>query len=158
MTLFAHETTVGEAIDEIGAEIAEVDDELETVDPDASVHDALAAARNSLVQQRDIFEAYVAQDEWDADAEIVLSSVSAGERALVNREMPDEAGSYERTLWTVAAATDAAPWHEATVAESVESVSALEAPVVDWCETVIAGLRGDGHPLTHLRQTIRSQQ
>lgn len=157
MTLFSHSTTVGGAVDGIADEIAEVEAELETVDPEAAAHEPLAATRDNLQQQQQIFEAYINQGEWNADEEIKLSSVSAGDRAVVNREMSDDAGAYAETLWTVAAATDAAPWHQPAVSDCFAEVAALEAPVVDWCETVIGGLRGDGHPLALLRQTVISQ-
>jgi len=157
MTLFSHSTTVGGAVDGIKDEIAEVEAELETVDPEAAAHEPLVAARDNLQQQQQIFEAYVDQREWDPEQDIKLSSVSAGDRAMVNREMSDDAGAAAETLWTVAAATDAAPWHEPAVSDCFAEVAALEAPVVDWAETVIGGLRGDGHPLALLRRTVISQ-
>lgn len=158
MSLFSHETTVAEAVADIEAEIAEIDDELENIAEEAAAHDALAATKSNLEQQQSVLEAYVEHGEWGEDAEIVLSSVSAGERAIVNGEMQDDAGRYRRTLWTVAAATDEAPWAGDSVTDTFANVVNLEAPVVDWCESVVGGLRGEGHPLSHLRRTVISQQ
>jgi hypothetical protein len=157
MTLFSHETTVGGAVDGIEDEIAEVEAELEAVAPEAAAHEPLVAARDSLQQQKEIFEAYVNQGEWAPDQEIKMSSLSAGDRAVVNREMSDDAGAYAETLWTVAAATDAAPWQQPAVSDCFAEVASLEAPIVDWAETVIGGLRGDEHPLALLRRTVISQ-
>jgi len=134
MTLFSHETTVGGAVDGIEDEIAEVEAELEAVAPEAAAHEPLVAARDSLQQQKEIFEAYVNQGEWAPDQEIKMSSLSAGDRAVVNREMSDDAGAYAETLWTVAAATDAAPYVDDTLAETFRNVADLHPAFVAWVE------------------------
>jgi len=159
MALAPVDTTVGEALADIREEIAETETELGDTDPDAAAHDSLQSLRARLIDQRAGFEHHREHDGWAEDASIQIGAPTAGERALADREAPDDAGAQERTLWVLAAATEEAPWAAGDLSATFREVSQLHPGVTDWCDLVVSDVRGGGtgNPIERLLETATSE-
>lgn len=110
--LASYQTTVDEAIADLEERREGIEDRLDDLDPDTdraealeAISDRLGAFLDGLRWQRD-------EAGWGGDATLEFGAPDAQELAQMEEEMPDDAGTSQRRLWYVAAATVEAPYAE----------------------------------------------
>ena len=131
--MLASETdTLGEALDSLDEQIDALEEYLADLDDDTDDAEAVRAQRNRLQYLRQGVEWQA--DEWGADAEVTLGALTAGEEAMMHREIPADASEKERRLWYVAAATEAAPYVESELSETFANVAGLHPAFAEWVE------------------------
>lgn len=140
MPLTEETLTVDEAIEELDEQIDEYADEVEALDSDSerakglrSVRNTLKHYRTGLVWQRDTVG-------WGGDTELTFGPPTAGEDALMDREMPDNPGDKERRLWWVAGGTVDAPYHDDDLVTCFANVGETHPGFVKWAEAKLNGL------------------
>lgn len=124
-TLAEAQTSLTEGIDALA-------DRLDDLDSSTEEYDATAAQRDRLQYLRDGVEWQA--EEWGSDAEVTVGALTAGEEAMMHREIPDSAGERERRLWYVAAATESAPYVADDLSDTFHNVSDLHPAFVAWVE------------------------
>lgn len=124
--------TLESALDALDDTIAALDEHLDDLDGDTDDAAAVRSQRNRVQYFRRGVEWQA--DEWGADTEVTVGALTAGEEAMMHREIPDDAGDKERRLWYVAAATEAAPYAEADLEDTFANVASLHPAFVEWVE------------------------
>lgn len=148
MPLLEHETTVGEAIDDIEETIAELSARREEMEPDTP--DAKALARVISDQRRYLRGLrWHCQDNgddepWGEETTLVFGPMTAAERALMLREVDADADNHERQLWRVAAATVEAPYYDDDLTDCFVAVGQLHTGFVDWADGKLNALLSPG--------------
>jgi len=131
--VLASETnTLAEARASLTDQIDALEDRLNDLDSSTDEAEATAAQRDRLQYLRDGVEWQA--EEWGADAEVTVGALTAGEEAMMHREIPETAGERERRLWYVAAATERAPYVGDDLADTFANVSGLHPAFVAWVE------------------------
>jgi len=131
--MLASEThTLDEARASLSEQIGTLEDRLADLDPGTDEAEAVSAQRDRLQYLRDGVEWQA--DEWGDDAKVEVGALTAGEEAMMHREIPEEAGERERRLWYVAAATEHAPYVGADLEDTFANVADLHPAFVAWVE------------------------
>jgi hypothetical protein len=130
--LASETTTLEEAIASIDEHVDALEDHLEELDDDTDDAKAVGSQRDRLQYLRRGVEWQA--DEWGAETEVTVGALTAGEEAMMHREIPDDAGEKERRLWYVAAASEAGPYVEAELSETFANVAGLHPAFVEWVE------------------------
>lgn len=117
---------VVDRIDELEDALEELDDNTDEYEAVRQRRDRLAYFRNGLQWQRD-------EAGW-GDASIEVGALTAGEKALMYREAPDEADVEEMRLWFVAACTADAPYHCEGLSETFAELTDCHPAFVEWVE------------------------
>jgi hypothetical protein len=131
--VLASETnTLAEARASLTDQIDALAGRLNDLDASTDEAEATAAQRDRLQYLRDGVEWQA--EEWGSDAEVTVGALTAGEEAMMHREIPETAGERERRLWYVAAATERAPYVGDGLADTFANVSDLHPAFVAWVE------------------------
>lgn len=126
--------TIGEARTELTEGIDAIDDALAALDEDTDEAAALRDRQDRLTYWRNGLDWQTSEGEWDADTELTVGAMTAGEEAMMNREVPAQAGSDERRLWYVAASVKSAPFVGDELPDTFANVADLHPAVVKWLE------------------------
>ena len=131
--MLASETnTLAEASESLEAQIESLEELLVEYEDDTDEAQAVRERQSRLEYLKRGVEWQI--DEWDADTEVTVGALTAGEEAMMHREIPDDAGPKERRLWYVAAATEAAPYVAGELGETFANVADLHPAFVEWVE------------------------
>lgn len=122
---------LSDTIDEIDAALADADEE---TDEGAAEAATLRAQRSTLDAWRNGLAWQVHEADWSDDTELTLGALTAGEEALMAREMPEAADADERRLWYVAAATETGPYVDDDLEATFQNVAGLPPGVVKYLE------------------------
>jgi len=125
-------TTIQDAIDDLDGTIEERASDM--ADLDASTPHFAAHVRSAGDYQQMIYGLEWARDEWGEEAEVVVGAPTAGEEALMHEEAADDASQERMRLWFAAAATEAAPWEEATLTQTFQELATVHGGLIDWIE------------------------
>lgn len=131
--LSSETTTLAKALDELDEHIGTLEDHLDDLDEGTDEADAVSDQRDRLQYLRRGVEWQA--DEWGDGTEITVGALTAGEEAMMHREIPDDAGKKERRLWYAAAATEAAPYVEGELSETFANIAGLHPAFVEWVES-----------------------
>ncbi|UHQ96464.1 hypothetical protein [Natrinema halophilum] len=132
---------LNDRIDELDESLKELEEGTDEYTATESRRDRLRYFRNGLEWQRD-------EEEWGADTEIELGAMTAGERAMMYREIPEVADEDERTLWFTAASTANAPYggSDEELKETFSSLANCHPAFADWLEAKTNSLSVAGGP------------
>ncbi|OYR53597.1 hypothetical protein DJ73_07245 [Halorubrum sp. Ea1] len=130
--LASETTTLAEALDELDEHIGALEGHLEELDEGTEEADAVSDQRDRLKYLRRGVEWQA--DEWGEDTEVTVGALTAGEEAMMHREIPDDAGEKERRLWYAAAASEVAPYVEGELSETFANIAGLHPAFVEWVE------------------------
>lgn len=130
--LTSETTTLAEAEDSLDDDLDALREERKDLADGTDQADAVDQRINRLEYLREGVRWHL--DEWGEETEITVGALTAGEEAMMDRERPDDAGAKERRLWYVAAATEAAPYVGADLAETFANVADLHPAFVAWVE------------------------
>ncbi|CAL92483.1 hypothetical protein BJ1_gp61 [Halorubrum virus BJ1] len=130
--LASETTTLAEAQASLEEHIDALADSLTDLDASTDEYDAVASQRDRLQYLHDGVEWQA--EEWGDDAEVTVGALTAGEEAMMHREIPDGAGERERRLWYVAAASDSGPYVGDDLSATFANVSDLHPAFVAWVE------------------------
>jgi hypothetical protein len=130
--LASETTTLAEALASLDDHIDTLEEHLEELNENTDDAAAVNSQRNRLQYFRRGVEWQA--DEWGEDAEVTIGALTAGEEAMMHREIPDDAGEKERRLWYVAAASETAPYVEDELSETFANVASLHPAFVEWVE------------------------
>ena len=125
-------TMLGEANDSLNEHIEALQEHLDDLDPSTDEATAVSNQRDRLQYLRRGVEWQA--DEWGEDVEVTIGALTAGEEAMMHREIPDDAGEKERRLWYVAAASEAGPYVEDDLSDTFANVADLHPAFVEWVE------------------------
>lgn len=158
MPLTTESYTLDEAIDELQGRIEDVGDTIADLEETSDRYQRLEARSNrleylcdGLVWQRD-------EAEWGGDCEITLGALTAGEKALMHRAAPDEAGREEMNLWFVAQGTVDAPYAADDLDEAFADLAGAHDGYVQWAEAKLNGLASPGESGNRLRTYLQGKQ
>jgi len=147
MPLATLSTTVDEAIADVRERLGDIEEKLEGLDAGTDRTQALQQQRatlqfraNGLLWMRD-------EEGWGGDARLELGAPTAGEQALMSREVPADAGASERTLWFVAAGTETAPYVGEGMEETFEGLVDVHQGFVAWAEARLNDLATPGNAI-----------
>ncbi|WP_226043476.1 hypothetical protein [Natrinema sp. DC36] len=143
-------------IDDLEESLEELEEETDKYKATESRRDRLRYFRNGLEWQRD-------EEEWGGDAEIELGAMTAGERAMLYREIPEVAGEDERTLWFTAASTADAPYggSDDDLKETFSALSGCHPAFTDWLEAKTNSLsvaEGNGSSTSSTETTTEASE
>ena len=131
--MLASETnTLAEALDSLDAQIQSLEELLVEYEGDTDEAQAVRDQQSRLEYLKRGVEWQA--DEWGDEAAVEVGALTAGEEAMMHREIPDDAGQKERRLWYVAAATEAAPYVADDLSETFANVASLHPAFVEWVE------------------------
>ena len=130
--LASETTTLEEAIASIDEHVDALEDHLKELDNDTDDAKAVRSQRDRLQYLCRGVEWQA--DEWGEETEVTVGALTAGEEAIMHREIPGDAGEKERRLWYVAAASEAGPYVEAELSETFANVAGLHPAFVEWVE------------------------
>ena len=131
--MLASETnTLAEALDSLDAQIESLEELLVEYDDDTEEAQAVRDQQSRLEYLKRGVEWQA--DEWGDEAAVEVGALTAGEEAMMHREIPDDAGEKERRLWYVAAASEAGPYVEAELSETFANVAGLHPAFAEWVE------------------------
>ena len=130
--LASETTTLTEALDSLDEQIESLEELLVEYEDDTDEAQAVRDQQNRLTYLKRGVEWQA--DEWGDDAEVTVGALTAGEEAMMHREIPDGAGAKERRLWYVAAATETAPYVADELSETFANVADLHPAFVEWVE------------------------
>lgn len=126
--------TVEEARAELSEAIDAIDEALEDLDEDTDEADALRNRRGTLSYWRNGLDWQTSEEDWSAETELTVGAMTAGDEAMMHREMPDQVGDDEFRLWFVAASVEEAPFVEGELSDTFANVAGLHPAVVKWLE------------------------
>jgi len=126
--------TIEEARAELTEGIDAIDEALDDLDPDTDQAVALRDRRGKLTFWRNGLNWQVQEGDWTAETELTVGAITAGEEAMMHREVPDQVGDDEFRLWFVAASVEAGPFVEDGLKDTFHNVSDLPPAVVKWLE------------------------
>jgi len=128
--------TIGDAIGELDERIETLGEELDERDEGTDEYDTLASRKNRLGYLRTGLQWQRDEEGWDAETDIELGALTAGENALMHREAPDNAAQQEMRLWFVAACTERAPYVGGGLSETFENLAGdgIHPAFVEWAE------------------------
>jgi hypothetical protein len=126
--------TIEEARAELTEGIDAIDEALDDLDPDTDQAAALRDRRGTLTYWRNGLDWQVQDGDWTAETELTVGAMTAGEEAMMHREVPDQVGDDEFRLWFVAASVEAGPFVEGELSETFANVANLHPAVVRWLE------------------------
>lgn len=126
--------TVDEAREELIAQIEALRDALDKYDDGTEEAQSVRSRIDKLSYWRDGLDWQVAEGGWDADTTLELGAMTAGEEAMLHREMPTVEDDAEYRLWFVAASTEAAPYLEDELEDTFTNVAGLHPAVVKYLE------------------------
>jgi hypothetical protein len=127
--------TIEEARAELTEGIDALDEALDDLDPDTDQAAALRDRRGTLTYWRNGLDWQTSEGDWTAETELTVGAMTAGEEAMMHREVPDQAGDDEFRLWFVAASVEAGPFVEGELSETFANVANLHPAVVRWLES-----------------------
>ena len=140
MPLLSHETTIDEALADVGRRLAEVDGKLDSLEPGTDRHDALQQVKDRLTRYQIGLEWQRDEAGWGGDCELVIGPLTAGEQALLDREMPDSPGTAEYRIWQVAAATETGPYVADDVETTFTALADAHPAFVEWASAKVNDL------------------
>lgn len=126
--------TVNDARTELSDGIEALEDALDELEEDTDQAAALRDRKETLTYWRNGLDWQTSEGEWTADTELTVGAMTAGEEAMMNREVPEQAGKDERRLWYVAASVEEAPFVEEELEQTFANVADLHPAVVKWFE------------------------
>ncbi|KKF39889.1 hypothetical protein FK85_25015 [Halorubrum saccharovorum] len=132
--------TVDDARTELTEGIEALEDALDDLDEDTDKAAALRDRKGTLTYWRNGLDWQTSEGDWTADTELTVGAMTAGEEAMMHREVPEQAGQDELRLWYVAASVEAAPFVEDELEETFANVAGLHPAVVKWLEAKANGL------------------
>lgn len=133
--------TLDEAITDVETSIDEIETERERHDEDSDRYASLTNRRNRLAYYRNGLLWQRDEEDWGSDAVLELGAMTAGEKAMMHRDIPETAQSEERRLWFVAACTAAGPYHtDDDLPATFRALAACHDGFVSWAEAQINGL------------------
>lgn len=131
--------TLDDAHGELTDRVETLEDSLEDLEKGSDKYKVIKSRRDrvsylerGLRWQRD-------EEDW-GDAEIELGAMTAGEEAMMHRDVPDNAGAEERRLWFVAASTIDAPFVGDDLEETFADLAGCHPAFVEWVEAKVNGL------------------
>ncbi|MDB2283666.1 hypothetical protein PM038_00050 [Halorubrum ezzemoulense] len=126
--------TIEDARAELSEGIDAIDEALDELDEDTDEADALRGRRGTLTYWRNGLDWQTSEGDWTAKTELTIGAMTAGEEAMMHREVPDEAGDNEFRLWFVAASVEEGPFVEGELSDTFANVANLHPAVVKWLE------------------------
>lgn len=126
--------TVEEARAELTEAIDAIDGALEDLDESTDEAAALRDRRATLAYWRNGLEWQLRDGDWTTETEFTVGAMTAGEEAMMHREVPNEAGDDEFRLWFVAASVEAGPFVDSELDETFANIVDLHPAVVKWLE------------------------
>jgi len=132
--------TVDDAREELTEGIGALEDALDDLDEDTDDAAVLRDRKGTLSYWRNGLDWQLSEGDWTADTEFTVGAMTAGEEAMMHREVPEQAGSDELRIWFVAASVEDGPFVEDDLEETFANVSGLHPGVVKWFEAKANGL------------------
>jgi len=126
--------TVEEARAELTEGIDAIEKALEDLDENTDEAAALRDRRGTLTYWRNGLDWQTSEEDWNTETELTIGAMTAGEEAMMHREMPDQVGDDEFRLWFVAASVEDGPFVEDELADTFANVADLHPAVVKWLE------------------------
>ncbi|OYR86347.1 hypothetical protein DJ84_00265 [Halorubrum ezzemoulense] len=126
--------TIEDARAELSEGIDAIDEALDELDEDTDETAALRDRRGTLTYWRNGLDWQTSEGEWTVDTELTIGAMTAGEEAMMHREVPDQVGDDEFRLWFVAASVEAGPFVEDELSDTFANVANLHPAVVKWLE------------------------
>ncbi len=122
--LTTEEFTVGDAIDELDDQIEAIEEARADYEPGTSEYETLTARTDRLSHWREGLNWHVAEGDWGRETTLEIGAMSAGEEAMMHRDISSNSEEAERRLWFVAASTVEAPFVGDDRSETFQQLSA----------------------------------
>lgn len=127
--------TVNEAREELEEQIEALRDSLADLDEGTDQAASLRDRIDRLSYWHNGLEWHVSEGDWTDETEVTIGALTAGEEAMMHREMPaDVDDQQEVRLWYVAASVESAPFVEDELADTFRNVANLHPAVVKYLE------------------------
>ncbi len=127
--------TVEEALEELGEQIDSLRDALQDLDEGTEQAASLRDRIDRLSYWRNGLEWHVSEGDWTEETQFTVGAMTAGEEAMMHREIPSGAeDDMEIRVWFVAASVEAAPFVEEDLTETFHNVASLHPAAVKWLE------------------------
>jgi len=127
--------TVDNALDELREQIDSLRDGLADLDEGTDQAASLRDRIDRLSYWQNGLEWHVAEGDWDGKTEIAIGAMTAGEEAMMHREMPaDVDDEQEIRVWYVAASVESGPFVEDDLTDTFHNVAGLHPAAVKWLE------------------------
>ena len=125
--------TIDDAIAELDEQLAALGDALEEYDDDTDEFGALASRRDRLTYFRRGLQWERDEREWKDEA-IEIGAITAGEKAMMNREAPSNADDDEMTIWYAAASTVSGAFVGDDLSATFATLADCHPGFVEWIE------------------------
>jgi hypothetical protein len=126
--------TVDDAVDELSEQIDALDDALDEYEAGTEQANALQNRTSKLSYWQEGLKWHLAEGDWDADTELTLGAMTAGEEAMLHREMPTVDEEDEYRLWWVAGSTETAPYLVDDLEDTFANLAGLHPAVPKYLE------------------------
>lgn len=126
--------TVGEAREELDEQIQSLGETLDDLEEGTEKASKTKDRIDRLSYWRNGLEWLLTEEGWETDTELTIGAMTAGEEAMMHREIPANADDQEVRLWYVAASVEAAPFVEDDLTETFHNVAALHPAAVKYLE------------------------
>lgn len=156
-------TTIADALADIDDRIDDIADTLADLEPGTERYEALASQASTYEYWADGLVWHRDEADWGGDCELTFGAPTAGERALMQREMSDDASDATRRLWWVAVGTEDAPYvpddETATLHDTFEQVAdTLHPAFTAWAEWRIDRVATPGETGNRLQKSLQERQ
>ena len=132
--------TIAEARADLTEGIDAIDEALDDRDETTDEAAALRDRRGTLTYWRNGLDWQTSEEDWTAETELTIGAMTAGEEAMMHREMPEQVADDEFRLWFVAASVEAGPFVAEDLGDTFNNVTGLHPAVVKWLEAKANGL------------------
>jgi len=158
MPLTTDTYAVADALAEIDDQIDEIADTLDDLEPGTDRYEALVSRANTLEYQANGVVWMRDEGGW-GEYEVEFGALSAGEKARMQRELPDEPADGEITLWFVAAGTVDGPYVGADLTETFATLASdVHDGYVQWAEARINDLSRPGNAEQRLQTSLQESE